>query len=239
MYVSCSTWNSKHWWVEAVDIADGRRGRCADDGAARRRGDRVEGRRRAPRRRRLAAVGLPAPARRRRRRGRPDDVLVRDEQRRHRLGLARARRSSRPPGAGTPAAPGSRACCRAAAAGWPSTTAAPARRRTGTSAPASRSATRPAQFTADGPPTPEGQTARYLSVAEDARRATGCTGRPHASTALTTCAPRTCRARSRSSSRETSGRAATRAARCPRGSDRRVRGAAPTSRCGRLLVVAA
>ena len=22
LYVSCSTWNSKHWWVEALDAAD-------------------------------------------------------------------------------------------------------------------------------------------------------------------------------------------------------------------------
>jgi hypothetical protein len=25
LYVSCSTWQSKHWWVEAIDLADGTR----------------------------------------------------------------------------------------------------------------------------------------------------------------------------------------------------------------------
>ena len=52
------------------------------------------------------------------------------------------------------------------AAGWRSTTAGRAPRRTGTSAPASRSATAPDAFTADRRPTPAGQTVRYVSVAE-------------------------------------------------------------------------
>ena len=207
LYVSCSTVNSKHWWVEAIEAdTAGRAGRRTPHRrAGRRRRHGLEGRRRQPHRRaRLADVGVPAPARRWRRRGRPHADLVRDQRRRPGLDVHRrpgAGPGSRPGDLGPARSPGGRAWPpidgvwtmlydgRAdAAENWEERTALAVGHRTG--------ALRAVPIAPIGGHLRAATGLRYASfLADPARRPTRLLRDRPLRTALTTCARSTCRGR--------------------------------------------
>nr|BFE71396.1 hypothetical protein GCM10020092_046970 [Actinoplanes digitatis] len=90
LYVSAATPGTKHWRVDLLECQHPRRAghRHADHGARRGRDRRRQGPGAAPRRTRLAPLGVGAPAGVLGRR-RPHDDAVRDEPRRRALDLAR------------------------------------------------------------------------------------------------------------------------------------------------------
>ena len=143
LYVSAATPGTKHWRVDLLeaDTPAGLATRHAAHGAGRRRDGRRQGPGAAPRRARLAPVGVGAPAGVLGRR-RPDDHRVRDQPGRRALDLAR-HRARRPAGrVGRARRAGLLGRRSTATRCWPPTTGVPRPGRTGRSAPASPAACR-------------------------------------------------------------------------------------------------